>query len=68
MASSVQDEVQERAKWPEMGYELDKPDKKQAVNFKFCVIVYYKNELQGIDMFERIVRQLAQANKNLTGN
>ena len=27
-----------------------------------------KNKLQGTDMVERIVRQLAQANENLKGN
>ena len=30
--------------------------------------MYYKNILQGTDKVERIVRQLAQANENLTGN
>ena len=41
---------------------------KQAVNLSFCVILYHKNILQGTDMVEGIVRQLAQANENLTGN
>ena len=30
--------------------------------------MYHKNILQGTDKVERIVRQLAQANENLTGN
>ena len=30
--------------------------------------MYDKNILQGTDKVERIVRQLAQANENLTGN
>ena len=42
--------------------------KQAAVNFKFRVIVDHKNILQGTDMVERIVRQLAQACQNLKGN
>ena len=30
--------------------------------------MYHKNILQDSDKIERIVRQLAQANENLTGN
>ena len=41
---------------------------KQAVNFKFCLILNHKNVLQGTVMVERIVRQLAQAIENLTRN
>ena len=31
-------------------------------------MVYHKKKLQGTDMVERIVRQLAQANENLKEN